>query len=203
LPIKYISKGCSKDCAVLVLNMVLNYYKTNFNKDKFYKKFKLYKEGYNLTDIARFLIQKNFKLEYGFWDEDYLKKNSFKKIPITLKELEKYYKEGDYNKDYKIDLEHNLNFYKKFPHITKIEPISLKKIDAFLLKKTPVHIHVDLKHYWGRGPSHIHSVLVTGKRKNKYIVLNPGIGRQIKSGKVLLESWKRGGGYYLAIKKAA
>ena len=181
--------------------MMMEYYHKSFNAQGFIKDLSIDEYGYSLLDIAKFLIKQGFKIEIGHFDQDLLCRNQFSKFPIKLKEFERYLSKTEIDKSLKLYLQEDIEFIKKHPKILKIEPVNLQKIDGFLKRKIPVLIHVDVKSYFDRTDDSIHSILIIGKDNQKYIVLDPLLGKKILPASKLLKVWQNGGGYYLVVLK--
>lgn len=188
-----------KNCAISCIAMIMEYYHKSFNIQGFAKDLSIDEYGYSLLDIAEFLIKQGFKIEIGHFDQDLLCRNQFSKFPIKLKEFEKYLSETEIDESLKPYLQEDIEFIKKRPKIIKIEPVTLQKLDHFLTKKIPVLIHVDVKSYSDKTDDSIHSILIIGKENQKYIVLDPLLGKKILPASKLLKVWQDGGGYYLVI----
>jgi hypothetical protein len=201
LKVPLIKQNNPKNCAVTCVVMIMEYFHKRFDEQNFIKKIKVDKYGYSLLDITRELINKNYKIEFGFWDEDLIKKKYFNNNQISFKDLENYSKKIHLHKILKRYLTEILEFYQKYPSLVKIEPASLQKIEVFLKRKIPVLIHIDVKSYHDQTDDSIHSILVIGKENQQYIVLDPLLGKKILPANKLLTTWQDGGGYYLVILK--
>lgn len=199
LKVPYIPQKNPKECAIACVAMILNYYKRKFAKEKFLKKLKVDKYGFSLSDIAKETIDSGYKIEFGFWDSDLIKKGFFDEFPIKPSELEQYAVKVDLNRTFKTILKDILAFFKKHPSSIKIEPVNLQKLDVFLNINVPIIIHVDVLSYFDKTDDSIHSILIIGKENQKYIVLDPLLGKKILPANKLLKVWQNAGGYYLVI----
>jgi len=188
-----------ENCAISCIAMMMEYYHKSFNAQRFIKDLSIDKYGYSLLDIASQLIKDGQKIEFGFWDEDLIKKDSFHNYPIKLNELERYNKTINLHKTFEKILKDIIEFMRKYPSSIKIEPVTLQKLDHFLTKKIPALIHVDVRNYFDRTDDSIHSTLIIGKEKEQYIVLDPLLGKKVLTGTKLLKAWQNGGGYYLVV----
>jgi len=188
-----------KNCAISCIAMMMEYYHKSFNVKRFTKDLSIDEYGYSLLDIASQLMKDGQKIEFGFWDEDLIKKESFYDYPIKLNELERYSETINLHKTFEKILKDILEFMRKYPSSIKIEPVTLQKLDHFLTKKIPALIHVDFTTYFDTTHDAIHSILVIGKENSKYIVSDPLLGKKILPASKLLKAWQNGGGYYLVV----
>ena len=188
LKVPFVPQNNPKECAITCLKMVFSYMKKEFPEKKMQKTVKANRWGYNLIEVAEFLINQKMKVEMGHFDQDLIHKKEFAHFPIKLKELEKY-----------LHSRKVAQKMKKYPNVLKIQPVSLGILESFLKINKPPIIHLDVSSYFDKTDESIHSVLVIGKTDQKYIVLDPLIGKRTISAMRLLKSWQDAGGYYLAI----
>lgn len=199
LSVSLIKQKNQKNCAIACLAMIMKYYQKSFDQREFIKSLEVDQYGYSLLDIASQLIKNGQKIEFGFWDNDLIKKDSFHNYPVALQEFEQYTKTIRLHKVFDKYLKEILLFFKKYPSSIKIEPLTLQKLDEFLKRKIPIIVHVDVKIYSDKTDDSIHSILVIGKENQKYTVLDPLLGKKLLTGQALLKSWRNGGGYYLVV----
>jgi len=94
-----------------------------------------------------------------------------------------------------------VEYINKYPKSINLEKPSLRTIKKFINRNIPLIIHVDVSEYHDKSDESIHSVLVAGYDKKRIYLVDPILGRVYKPIKQVLNAWKHGGKYYLAIKR--
>ena len=189
-----IDKGCLLAC----LEMVLRFYKKPIAAKDLAKKLSVRKFGYDILEVADYLIKQGFKIEIGGFDPDIFKT---RKANFTLEDL-KNIDPKKLTKYPRQDLRELIKFAKKYPNQLSVGYKKLDFLKQQLDKNLPIIVNLEIKTYTGdKTDNSIHSVIVAGYDKDDILVMDP-ISEKIRvDKKKFAKAWFNAGQYYLVIKK--
>lgn len=190
----------NQGCLIACLEMVLKKMHPDFPVNDFIRSLHKNKFGYDIQKVAEKLIENNFKIDYGFYDQDILGKN-FRNRPL-LENLEKVLDERKIHPSMLSYLKETINFVRKYPDRIKIERSDLKILRNFIDQSIPIIVHFNAKSLGADIEEEVHAVIINGYDEKGFFIINPpGISEEHVSYRRFLKFWNEAGNYYLVIKK--
>jgi len=185
-------------CLLASLEIVMNFLGKKLDikkisKDLFHNGF-----GYDILEVADYLIKQGFKIEIGSFDPDIFK---IRKTNFTIEDLENI-DPKKLTKYPKQDLQELIKFAKKHPVNLKIGYKKLDYLKQIVAQDLPVIVNLDIKTYTGdETDNSIHSVVIGGYDNKDIFVMDPILEKLRVSSKKFAKAWFEAGQYYLVVKK--
>lgn len=208
LPIKLVrQKPHGDDCHKCTTEMVFNFYNDHETAKKVWSFLHTYKkhsglEGVFCQDVGKFALSRGYKViishnDWGWWDEDTVKASKKGKLRL-IKALKKLKKEKKAWSDKKI-IDKEIVFVKK-GGIFNFEIPRFENIESCLLQKIPVFLIVRGEFLF-RSPDakYNHSILVIGKKANKYLIRDPLYAIESIDKDELYIAWAKTGGWMMVV----
>ena len=196
------SNDCLRACAL----MVFKYFDDSTEKSDIWKKLHVYKKhsglsGGYFSDLGILAISKNYNVTIShyathWWNKDVLQaaKKGDKALIKTLKELKK-------QKDWagKKEIAKSISYIKRGGKY-KIAYPKLETINELLIHRLPVIMNVQAENlYQEPKEKYSHSVVVTGKKSDKYIIRDPYLAVEEVDKDELYYAWVRNGGWMIVL----
>jgi len=197
LDLKFKFTKIDQGCLLASLEIAFNFLDKKVNIGKMRQELSQNKFGYDILEVASYLIEKKFEIEVGCFDSDIFKE---KKV-FTLEELKDIYQNEELSKYPKEDLAELIKFAKKYPDKLNVGYKDLDFLKQLADKDLPTITNLEIKTYTGdKTDNSIHSVVIGGYDKDDIFIMDPILEKIRLSSKTFKKAWFNAGQYYLVVK---